>query len=408
MAMTTLCPQCKAVCTIPESALGVQVACSRCQAIFTAQQYAGPAKLRTKPPGRRALRALAVFLLLLAVSGTVAMMVASFVFLAAQLEKSKHPHETVRAAANNGGGGVGFGLPLELEEDKNPDTRKPDFSALTLLSAPAKFAVPQANNSDVNLAWRPGVVDYSFTVHTWVKAQEQSPDGSLAQIRSRTIAEIAEMVQAVDENRQASIRLRLRGYQADASRDGSSRTMPLATATDLAPAAAYVLLNEKGDPTANRIDVTRVPAGSDGPIKKVVEAQRALFEFCAIPMPNLSLAKPGTEWSYERPVTLQFSDEEASPQFFEATAKLLGSQRGRSGEYAVVELRGKFKSSGKVEDLEGKGWALIEAATGTVMEAQAEIPFAISHVVDQTTRQVKGAFYLSMHRQVPQDVEENN
>jgi hypothetical protein len=166
------------------------------------------------------------------------------------------------------------------------------------------------------LLWRPRVVDYAFTVHTWVQAQEQSPDGSFAQIRSRTIAEIAEMVQAVDVNRQASIRLRFRGYLADASRDGSSRTMPLAPANDLASAAAFVLLNEKGDPTDNRVDVSRVPAGADGPIKKVFETQRMLFEFCFIPMPNLSPAKPGTEWSYQRPITLQFSDEEASPQLF--------------------------------------------------------------------------------------------
>jgi hypothetical protein len=168
------------------------------------------------------------------------------------------------------------------------------------------------------------------------------------------------------------------------------------------------LLNEKGAPTANRIDVARVAAGTEGAIKKIFDSQRLLFEFCAISMPNLAAAKPGTEWSYQRPLTLQYSDEETSSQVLEATAKFRGVQRSGSDEFALVELKGKFNGSDKGEDKEGRGWALISTATGMVMEAQAELPFAFALPTGQTSRQVNGIFNLSMQRQIPRAIEDND
>jgi hypothetical protein len=411
MAMTTLCPNCKAVCTIPESALGVQVACSRCQSIFTAELYDGPKHLCAKPVARRGLRALTIFFLLLAVSGTVAMVVASFVFLAYQLQNARHPHESDHGRIGGGnGGGFGFGppMPFDPEVEGNANSQKLPTSALTFLPAPPKFAVPAATQAPANLSWRPNVGEYVVTVHTWLQGQEQSPDGSVALVKSRTLAELTETIQAVDPSEQASIRLRFRGYLADASRDGASRTMPLATVNDLAPAAGFILLNEKGAPTANRIDVARVAPGTEGPIKKIFDNQRLLFEFCAVSMPNLAAAKPGTEWSYQRPLTLQYSDEESSSQVLEATAKFRGVQRSGSDEFALVELKGKFKGSDKGEDKEGRGWALISTATGMVMEAQAELPFAFALPTGQTSRQVNGIFNLSMQRQIPRAIDEND
>ncbi len=414
MALTTLCPQCKAVCTIPDTALGQQVACSRCETIFAADLFVPPKKLRTKQPAKRGVGALAIFLILLGASGTVAIVAASIVFFFYQYQLALHPPADLMQprAGRGGGGGMGFG-PLALGqqlpeiEDKNPAAQKHVPLSLVLFEAPPAFALPKAADRAVDLNRRLSVSEFALSLHTWLQAEEQSPDGAIAHLKSRTLVELTESVQAVDASEQASIRLRYRGYLADASRDGVSRIMPLAASADLSWATAFFLFNERGDPTAQRMDVSRVPVGADAAVKKVHEAQRLLYEFLALPLPNATAAKPGMAWNYQRTIPFQFSDEEVATRLLEATASLRGVQRTGSSDYAVIEIRGKLRDTDEAASKEARGWAFVDSATGIVMEAQVEIPFAFK-LSAPLPRQVTGILRLCAQRRLPTVVEENN
>ena len=408
MAMTTLCPQCKAVCAIPDSAMGLQVACSRCNTVFTAVPFAAPKKLQKRTVAHR-FGALAIFLILVGVSGTVAIVVASVVFCAYRLERAFYPPELRPSIVQGDRGPVGFGMmPVGDVAGNMNRANEGHVANLALLAAPPSFAVPAGADQQIDLSRHPRVGEFDLALQTWLQAEEKLPDGSAAIVRSRTLAELNETVQAVDSNNQASVRLRYRGYAADASRDGASRTMPLAAGADLARASAFFLLNEKGDPTADRLDVGHAPGGTEATVKKVHEAQRLLFEFFSIPLPNEAAAKVGAEWSYRRTVLFQVSDEEAASQTFEAKAVFRGVQRSNSVAYAVVEIKGKLKGPEQAEVKEARGWALIDPAAGTVMQAQIEIPFALTFSADQTPRQLTGTFYFCGQRRISAPVEEND
>ncbi len=408
MALTTLCPQCKAVCAIPDSAMGLQVACSRCNTIFTAAPFVAPKKLQKRSVSNR-LSALAVFLILVGISGTVAIVVASLVFCAYRLERAFYPPEMQPPSVDRGVGVMGFGMiPAgEVADDKN-GANEGRLANVALLNAPPSFAIPAAVDQQIDLSRHLRIGEFDLALQTWLQAEEKLPDGSVALVRSRTLAELAETVQAVDSNNQASVRLRYKGYAADAARDGASRTMPLAAAADLARARAFFLLNEKGDPTADRLDPGHAPDGADATVKKVHETQRLLFEFFALPLPNDAAAKVAAEWAYRRVVPFQLSDDEACAPTFEAKAIFRGVQRSSSAANAVIEIKGKLKGPEQANVKEARGWALIDVATGTVMQAQVEIPFALSLTVDQSPRQLSGTLWLCAQRRVPPPVEEND
>lgn len=413
MATTTLCPHCKAVCSVPDGAIGKQVACSRCESVFAAAPFLPPIKLRTKPSLHRRMGALVVFLILLGAAGTLAIVAASIVFAIYQVQIAMHPAEAT-TSGSRGGGGPGFVLVgQDPAEEKAPASEKTVLPPIDLLPNPPELAIPAAAQKPISLSWRPSIGEYSVTLQTWLQGQEKPAAGAAAQLKSRTIAELLESIQAVDPEGQASVRLRYRGYQADSARDGVSRAMPLAASGDLASASAFLLLNDKGAPGNHRLDTTHVPAGVDGPIKKVHEAQRLLFEFFAIPLPNEAAAKPGTEWTYQRQIPFLFSEEDQATRFFDATAILRGSQRVGASDYAVLELRGKLArpKGGEAQDSSvqpAKGWALIDPSTGIVMKADVEIPFAMALSVDQASRSMTGSYRLSIVRRVPPAIEDNN
>jgi hypothetical protein len=416
MAITTLCPQCKAICSIPDAAVGKQVACSRCEAVFAADPFLPPTKLRTKKSIPQRMGALVIFLILLGASGTLAIVAASIVFVFYQFHVAMRPSEWPAPFEVRGGGG-GFAMvppgPDLNAEEKNPPTQKVGLPSLELAPTPPEFVMPVAVQKAVNLNRHPSIAEYAVTLQSWLQGQEQSPAGSNAQLKSRTAAEFIETVQAVDPTQQASIRLRYRGYQADGSRDGVSRTMPLAANSDLASANAFLLLNDKGEPTAHRLDVSRLPAGADGAVKKVHEIQRVLFEFFAIPLPNQTAAKPGATWTYQKVVPFQFSDDEETTRIFEAKATLRGAQQVGAADYALVEMRGKLLNpkKGEAEDptaKAGKGWALVDASTGIIMQADAEIPFAFALAAEAGSRPITGNLRLSMQRRIPPVADDNN
>jgi hypothetical protein len=367
-----------------------------------------PKKLQKRSVANR-LGAMAIFLILVGVSGTVAIVVASFVFCAYRLEHAFYPPElqpsTVAGVVVPGGFGM---MPIGAAADDQNRANEGHLANVALLAAPPSFAVPASTDQQIDLSRRPRVGEFDLALQTWLQAEEKLPDGSVAMVRSRTLAELTETIQAVDSNNQASVRLRYRGYAADASRDGASRTMPLAAGADLARASAFFLLNEKGDPTADRLDVGLPPGGAEATVKKVHEAQRLLFSFFSLPLPNDAAAKAGAEWSFRRAVLFQISDDEASSQTFEAKAVLRGVQRSNTGTYAVVEIHGKLKGPEQAEVKAARGWALIDLAAGTVMQAQIEIPFAVTLSADQTPRQLAGTFYFCGQRHVSAPVEDNN
>ena len=409
MTMTTLCPQCKAICSIPDTAMGIEVACSRCQAIFSAKPYERAVRAGSiKAPAIRR-NALLILVIALGVSGTLAMVAASFVFFFHQVYEFKHPVEVVHRADNRGGGfgiGIGpFGPDPEVEE-KNPGSEKPALTALAFPPAPPKFIVPAATDKPVNLQWLPIVDEFLVTNLSWLEAQEFAPDGSVTPLQSRSLVQIAESIQAVDASEQASIRLRFRGYLADASRAETRRTTPQAGLEDLTVVSAFMLRSEKGEPTAHKLDLGRVAKGNEDAVKKLHERQQALNDFFSLPLPGLTAARPGAEWAYERVVPLQCSEAECSMPTCALTARLRGSQRSGSGELAVVELTGKLKLDRQAE--ETRGWALINAATGIVVDAQAELPFVLTPNANQPGRYIKGTLHLSFQRRVPAPVEDNN
>ena len=416
MAMTTLCPQCKSVCTIPDAAVGRQVVCSRCETVFPGDPYVPPKKLRTKPSFHKRMGALVLFLILLGVAGTVSIVVASIVFAFYQFQLAMHP-STAFTMTPDARGGIGFGaMPMVLDpdlEDKNALAQKHIPPSMALLQAPPAFVIPAALAQPVDLNRHPRVGEFGVTLQTWLQARESLPDGSSADLKSRTLAELSETVQAVDASEQASVRLRYRGYLADASRDGVSQTMRLAASSDLSWATAFFLLSDKGEPTAHRLDVSRVPAGAEEAVRKVHETERSLFEFFALPLPNETAAKPGAAWTFQRVVPLQFSDEAETTRLLDVTASLRGFHHAGSGNYAVVELRGKLTRAGTGQGeaaaaREARGWALVDSATGIVMQGQAEVPFAIILSPEKTPRHISGTLYLSLQRRTPPVVEENN
>jgi hypothetical protein len=358
--------------------------------------------------------ALVVFLILLGAAGTLAIVAASIVFMFYQLQVAMHPAETPSFEVRGGGGFGGMPMGQDPADEKAQPSEKVVLPPLDLLPKPPEFVMPVASEKPVNLNRRPTIAEYAVTLQSWLQAQESSPSGSIANLKSRTVAELLESIPAVDPGGRASVRLRFRGYQADSARDGVSRTMPLAAAGDLASASAFLLLDEKGDPADHRLDATHVPAGADGPVKKVYETQRLLFEFFTIPLPNETASKPGTEWTYQRAVPFLFSEDEEAIRVFAATALLRGTQRVGSADFAVIELRGKLVNpkNGEVGDpisAPVKGWALIDPGTGSVMQADAEIPFAIAITAEQATRPAKGTLRLSMiRRNPPAPAEENN
>lgn len=358
--------------------------------------------------------ALVIFLILLGAAGTLAIVAASIVFVFYQLQVAMRPYDRSSPASFRDGAGV---MVMQLGqdpiiEDKIPPVQKTLLPPLDLQPTP-EFVMPVALEKPVNLNRRPSIAEHWVTLQTWLQGKEQSPAGSTAQLKSRTSAELVETVLAVDPTQQASIRLRYRGYQADSSRDGVSRTMPLAASGDLASANAFLLLNEKGEATAHRLDASRAPAGTDAAVKKVHETQRLLFEFFAIPLPNETAAQPGTKWTYERMVPFQFSDDEETTRILEATATLRGAQHIGAVDYALVELQGELLNPKNREAKDGsakaaKGWAIIDPANGVVMQAEAEIPFAFALSGEPNARPISGSLRLSMQRRVPPAAAEEN
>jgi hypothetical protein len=409
MALTTLCPQCKAICTIPATAMGIEVACSRCQTVFMAKPYERLASAIKAPAKRTNL--LLLIVIGLAVSATLAMVAASFMFFFHQFQQFQHPVDPSRQSADNRGGGFGWGPPLALDpelEEKNPPSEKPVGPALVFLPAPPKFSIPAASDQPVNLQWLPAVDEFVLTTQTWLDAHEYAAGGSATPLRSRTLVQLAESIQAVDAGAQASIRLRYRGYLADASRAEARRSMPQPGLDDLSAVSAFMLRDEKGEPTAHKADRARVTKANQEMVTKVHENQQALVDFFALPMPGLTAARPGAEWNYQRPVPLQCSEDEGTVQTCELTAKLRGVQHGGAGDFALIELRGKFKLDQPMDGPDAKGWALVNAATGIVVDAQAELPFAFTPKALEPGRHIKGTLHITFQRRVPPAVEDNN
>jgi hypothetical protein len=391
--------------------MGRQVSCSRCKAVFTAEPYQGPKKSSQGRGSRTARNTVLIFALVMAVAGTVAVVFAALVFLFNQWDRYfLHPKEAEGPV--NRGPNFNFNLPQLVEPDpdeKSPGSDKPSFPTLTLQASPPRYSVPAAVDRPVNLQWQPVVGEFVLTLASWLDAQEQTPSGANEQLESRTLAQFSESIQAVIPNEQAGIRLRYQGYRSDADRAGVSRTMAQASIADLSTVSAFLVLNEKGEPTAHKADLSRVAKESEGAVKKVHEHQQSLLDFFAIPLPNLASARLGTTWTYQRMTPLQWSEKEGVHQAQEVVARLQGSCRRGTEECAVVELRTRQKSGLGIGVAEGKGWVLISTATGMVIEAQAEVPFAVTRPAGQEARSVKGALHLSFQRRLPPPpLEENN
>jgi hypothetical protein len=380
--------------------------------VFTAAPFSPPKKLRTKPSLHRRMGALVIFLILLGSAGTLALVAASIVFAIYQVQFAMRPTEVTHHEARGGGGGGFVPMPLD-PDDKPPASEKAMLQPLELLPSPPEFTMPAATQKPMTLNRRHSIGEFSITLQTWLEGQEKSSSGTVARLKSRTIAEFLESIQAVDPEGQASVCLRYRGYRADSSRDGVSRTLPLAASADLASASAFMLVNEKGEPSAHRLDTTHVPAASDGTVRKVHETQRLLLEFLTIPLPNETAAKPGALWTYQRQIPLLFSEDEQTVRTMDVTATLKGSQRVGTTDFAVLELRGTFANAkeGEVQDQamkQLKGWALIDQPTGNVMKADIEVPFAVALASSQSTRSISGTYRLALLRRVPPPLEDNN
>jgi transcription initiation factor TFIIIB Brf1 subunit/transcription initiation factor TFIIB len=415
--MSTVCPICGSVRTIEESESGQEVTCPGCKAIFAARPLAAKPP-RRKRRSRQSIGPLAIGLILFGVFGSLAVIGASIPFFLKLLQvggrSDARPSRggdvpVMRGPMPAMGGG---NVVVEPEDNKDAQARKNPSPTLILGQAPPALVMPAGADRAVDLAWHPGVGEYELRVQAWFEAKETSVDGTVDEIKCRTLADATEIFQAVDAQARASIHLswmsrpeRDRGVAGDSSRNGGPQVeFPSAQArTELPLAGLYVLADGSGKPPGHRLDLARVAAPCRTELQKVLDSERLLYEFFMLPLPDQAGARPGHSWQFQRTVPYPCTVEYPTCTV-KGTLTLQGVHKDRDTDFAVVHINGKIEASGAhdagpAEEL--KGWAIIDSTSGLVVQAQIAIPFDLSSTTDRRLRHSSGMLHLTFSRGAP-------
>jgi hypothetical protein len=412
MALTTVCPQCKAICALQESAVGKLVACSRCRTVFTAEPSAAPVKvlaLARKPAPRRRVGVGVFLLLLFGTAGTLAIVIGSFVFFFYQYEEMKRDKNAENQRGKGGDmrlgnhffGGRDRGVPDP--DEQNVVARKDPLPESTVASAPPAFVVPKVIAKPVDLTVHPSVGEYRLTIQTWLKSKRALEGGPEEGLLNRTKAEFAETIQAVDPEERASAHLRYRSYAADASREGGT---PLHIPgpdlrDDLAQAEIFVLRDQAGVLAGQRLDLSQVSHDASARVQAAFKAQGLALEFLSVPLPNRAPVEPGSKWTYQREVSLPVDEEHTVAVTLASTLEYRGMGKMGNRDVAILSWNGQLqdtRSSANASPGELKGWVSVDPSNGAILQAHAVVTFDFSHASLPKVRSATGAFHLLLHR----------
>ena len=360
--MTTLCPQCRAVCAIPRgfshgfaSRLFPLQYRFYCRPFCFAEKTAETIRLQ-----QQAGAPWPVFLILVGISGYTACRSWSPASVFCALSTRSAPFirpicKPPPAIAESELCGFGM-IPTRRggPDDKN-GAKIPDTSLIWLCKPlPPSFAIPAAADQQIDLSCHPRIGEFDLALQTWLHAEEKLPDGSVALLSSRTLAELTETVQAVDSNNHASVRVRYRGYVADASRDGASRTMPLAAgAPNLARAKRIFSTQREGRsyPPTTWIRATP-PTTPRRPSRRFTKRSGCCSSSCALAFARQwrpSSQGWRAEWNYRAQGGLPFQPSGRRGFFTDVRGQGHLPRHPTAltpRPYAVVEIKGKLKSSG--------------------------------------------------------------
>lgn len=425
MPLTVICPQCKALCSLQESAVDKSVACSRCHTVFTARSPASPIPVLKHfgaPALSRGMRLSISLLVLFGFLGTLTIVGFSAVFFKLQYDRTLSQDDQKRFQGRRGHGWGQFGngvltLPDAEAGETETKTIPPD---LDLANATPTFAWPGADQKTIDLAVHPSVGDSWLALRSWLEVSSLTSAGVRQDLAIRTIAQFVETVQAVDPaGERARIRLRYRGYRGFLSppRSGSrppagnpapvieslrketlsshSRTERAdedvaGTRDDALPFQSFLIRDERGLVAGQQMDLKEVPAEERNHVQAVHRYQQLALELVSFPLISMQGVPPDHSWVYRREVLLPVDAKRSVPAILETALTFKGVKRVNGGDVAVLHWTGQILDPRRsADDRPGelKGWAYAEPGTGKVLETHLALTFDLSPTDQDPTDQ---------------------
>lgn len=445
MPLTVICPQCKALCSLQESAVGKSVACSRCHAVFTARSPASAIpvlKPVVAPALSKGMRLGISLLVLFGFLGTLTVVGFSLAFFKLQYDRTMGQDGQTRFQGKRGQHGWGqFGngmLTLPGTEARDSDT-KPIPPDLELASTPPAFAWPGADQKTIDLAVHPSVGDNWLALRSWLTVSSLTAAGVRQDMADRTVAQLVETVQAVDPTgERARIRLRYRGYkgflsparlgprppagnpttvieslreEASSSRPRTGRAEDDAEAPrdDALAFQSFLIRDERGLIAGQQMDLKEVPAEERNHVQVVHRYQQLALDLVSIPLVSMQGLTPDQSWAYRREVMLPVDTKRSVPAILETSLTFKGVKRVNGGDVAVLHWTGQILDPRRsADDRPGelKGWAYVEPGTGKVLETHLALRFDLSPTDQDPTdqgnlRHAAGSLTLILTRMPP-------
>jgi S1-C subfamily serine protease len=219
---------------------------------------------------------------------------------------------------------------------------------------------------------------------------------------------LAESVQAIDDQEQASIQLRYRDYNVEARLDGQPYAQDPQLPQlrqDIGALTAYLQVDRHGNPVSRRADPAGLPARSFQRLESILRDTEVIIEGMSIPLPNKQVT-PGETWQGERTLAVDVRGPWVHSDIFDTTYTYLGSRHGSAGDQGVIALQGKLRDgAAQANRRHGRteGLAVVDLPSGRVLRVDALFTFELeAKAQNGATSRTSGAMNVRLQRGSPE------
>jgi predicted Zn finger-like uncharacterized protein len=465
MSIRIVCPNCRTAYNAADDQRGRRVRCKQCQAIFLAS--AGPVPLpgpteeasvvpaispialaagnpgpepvagrsattanapkrpaasshETRPRTKKVPRKiplLALFLILGGVGGSLFIVAASVVlciwlwrYPLDTWQTAKAPHSLMLVPRHRPFALPAPGIPgKDLGDAGGPDLTPPDADAPPRDPPPPPkepaHSVPlPLERKAVPLVFRHQVSSRPLVLDSWLAFKFLGRDGAAHTFTANSETSLIEMIEAVDAQELACVRLQYLSFTEKLSSDSQSVGHPdlLHARQYIKRLAAHLRVDQQGNVVGNEVDWSQIPDAESRPVLAHIHEQfEQALESLAVPLPNRQVS-PGESWTAQRTVAIPLFDQ-SKPLQLDMSYRYAGSRKRDRHEEAVVELKGKMRArNGQVGPGRSRatGSANVDLESGQVTEADLVLLFDVELNAAFAPLSASGKLTLRLRRDV--------
>jgi S1-C subfamily serine protease len=260
---------------------------------------------------------------------------------------------------------------------------------------------PPVEEKPTSLTARPRVGKVPVQLQSMSKFKLEGRGGKERTFRQNITARLSEQTQTAAATG-SRVRLGVERFDIEVRLNGedveTSDRFERAVHRDVLALGIDFQVDARGNLTSKKNDLTRVPAQSREVLQQIGEQIQQSFDIVSIPQPGEEVA-PRQSWHAKRelPIDMPGSSQTA---LMKMTYTYRGLREHNGRTVAVLELRGNLTGDRGNATLAGRttGTALIDQATGFVLQANAVTEATLSVRMREETFQAAGTLEVKLQR----------